>query len=810
MGKRSSSNTTTFSKSTSTTKAANTALGGIATSAEVVDIILDPGHPAWSPQTNLIIGSVKARPLKSFNAKTDDLQWYQPLLANFYTAYPLIGEIILLIDAIGQDGEQSTRSTEKYYLPPINVFQDQNNNQLPASSFDINLGLASQAGTDTTACDPSGQYSSNVDAKNEPVDLTPQLGRTFQEANIATLIPYEGDVFFNGRAGQSIRFGSTNIGAATPNYWSGAGTVGDPIIIMSNGHNRPEGSDFHIEDINHDAGTMFICGGQAVEIAVATDPNWDSYEVEYEKASEEERIFDFMNDKEIEKIGPAKPFEPPNISEENDEPVEVTPEDIKDIKDIKTTEALEVNKTKNAHTCGTESDFNEDACMEIVLNTIAGGGSKKYDHLGWMGKNDGKSGPNWKTDKGGFNSGGGECWVGILHWTGRSTATLYAGMKSTGMIRKYWPDKVTIPNEDPSKGYYYDGKYAGKTLTVTEDVLNDFCKNANYKELLYDWWAKPMKRFVESGSDSEKAQKKAVWLKFGKKVATYKGKGGWKTKREYAIAMFFLNSYGAPLYTFNWYGSEGTTYENRKVLNRGTTKMVDSMVGENCMPVGDCLEWDAEALMKYYCGGMIKDYNGPRGDKDARTGPGEQQVSCCRSRCLHVNKHYPPCCCRFDETNELYREFVFGGCGKTQRGDGSLDGTGDVPATCYVKEWREQTDYGPEKGVGTCEAPPIPTPQPKTNPPSTDGITPIGTGEPCQCQSRCDNNFSPMMGKKTDTGECDCRFFLNSGAEILNQAGCDPPRKMNGNCDCICSNGEFWDELNQVCISQAEKTYRGL
>ena len=137
MGRKSSSNTTTtFTKTTSTANAANTALGGIATSAEVVDIILDPGHPAWNPQTNLIIGSVKARPLKTFNAQLDDLQWYQPLVANFYTAYPLIGEIILLIDAIGQGGEKSTRSTEKYYLPPINVFQDPNNNQLPASSFD--------------------------------------------------------------------------------------------------------------------------------------------------------------------------------------------------------------------------------------------------------------------------------------------------------------------------------------------------------------------------------------------------------------------------------------------------------------------------------------------------------------------------------------------------------------------------------------------------------------------------------------------------------------------------------------------------
>ena len=84
---------------------------------------------------------------------------------------------------------------------------------------------------------------------------------------------------------------------------------------------------------------------------------------------------------------------------------------------------------------------------------------------------------------------------------------------STITIGKYFPDKVTIPNRDKTKGWYYDGQYEGQTVTVTRKILEDFSKHAGYKELNYPWWEKGIRAFVESGSDSEKGQNRGIYKK---------------------------------------------------------------------------------------------------------------------------------------------------------------------------------------------------------------------------------------------------------------------------------------------------------
>ena len=67
------------------------------------------------------------------------------------------------------------------------------------------------------------------------------LGNNFQEKlSVRNLQPYEGDLIYQGRWGQSLRFGSTANNTPIPNPWSKSGEDGDPITIIKNGQYEEE------------------------------------------------------------------------------------------------------------------------------------------------------------------------------------------------------------------------------------------------------------------------------------------------------------------------------------------------------------------------------------------------------------------------------------------------------------------------------------------------------------------------------------------------------------------------------------------
>jgi hypothetical protein len=87
-----------------------------------------------------------------------------------------------------------------------------------------------------------------------------------EKSNIFPLYPFEGDVIFEGRWGNSIRFGSTNIlpTPANPNFplnaWSSTRKNGDPITIIRNGQNpnlNSPAQSLTLEDINKDQSLIF-------------------------------------------------------------------------------------------------------------------------------------------------------------------------------------------------------------------------------------------------------------------------------------------------------------------------------------------------------------------------------------------------------------------------------------------------------------------------------------------------------------------------------------------------------------------------
>lgn len=103
------------------------------------------------------------------------------------------------------------------------------------------------------------------------------LGKTFKErSNIHPILPFEGDIIYEGRWGNSIRIGSTV--PNTPNNWSTTGSSGDPILIIRNGQGiqTEEGWIPTVEDINNDDSSIYATSTQKVPLK-ASSTNYFSY-----------------------------------------------------------------------------------------------------------------------------------------------------------------------------------------------------------------------------------------------------------------------------------------------------------------------------------------------------------------------------------------------------------------------------------------------------------------------------------------------------------------------------------------------------
>jgi hypothetical protein len=143
---------------------------------------------------------------------------------------PLKGELVLLFDLPSPETQDNSRKTQKYYLSVLNLW---NNNQHNAQLL---------------------------------ADET--LGKTFTEnSNIKALLPFEGDSIFEGRTGNSLRFTSTTKFNNKENFWSLTGNNGDPITLLTNGHNFNSGSlKPYVEDVNKDHSSLYLTSTQKIPI----------------------------------------------------------------------------------------------------------------------------------------------------------------------------------------------------------------------------------------------------------------------------------------------------------------------------------------------------------------------------------------------------------------------------------------------------------------------------------------------------------------------------------------------------------------
>ena len=163
----------------------------------------------------------------------DKCKTAQPFFSSIQD-YPLIGELVYIIEGPTPSTQTSNVSSQNYYIGPISLW---NNPQ-----------------------------------QNSPTGDT--LGRTFSESSdIRNLINFEGDRIIQGRKGNGIRFGSTVKSKSNLNEWSNIGNNGDPITILVNGYVTSDTGSLvpNIEEINKEKSSIYLTSTQALPLVPGTD-----------------------------------------------------------------------------------------------------------------------------------------------------------------------------------------------------------------------------------------------------------------------------------------------------------------------------------------------------------------------------------------------------------------------------------------------------------------------------------------------------------------------------------------------------------
>jgi hypothetical protein len=235
-------------------------------SVRVLSIVLDETHPrfkelgGWNALGTIEYESV-SNPLPSPLLPTA-----KPLDGNNKNL-PLINEIVYIIALPSTNINTITSNTINYYLNPVSLWNHPHHNAYP---------------TTPNALPPTQQKDYIQTETGNVRRVTDQsteifLGKTFKErSNIHPLLPFEGDIIYEGRWGNSIRIGSTV--KNTINTWSTTGENGDPITIIRNGQGNQteEGWIPTIEDINNDDSSIYFTSTQKIPLK-ASSINYFSY-----------------------------------------------------------------------------------------------------------------------------------------------------------------------------------------------------------------------------------------------------------------------------------------------------------------------------------------------------------------------------------------------------------------------------------------------------------------------------------------------------------------------------------------------------
>jgi hypothetical protein len=236
------------------------------TVVRVKSIVLDETHPRFKELGEWdALGTIEYENVIKPNI-INPLPTAKPLYGNIKN-YPLINEIVYILSLPSTLIGQLTSNTISYYVNTVALWNHPHHNAYPSNSNE--KPSTQQKGYNQTELGNTSKITDQT--------LEINLGNTFIErSNIHPLLPFEGDVIYEGRWGNSVRIGSTV--KNSPNTWSSIGTNGDPILILRNGQGKQteEGWLPVVENINNDESSIYLTSTQNIPLEAAST-NYNSY-----------------------------------------------------------------------------------------------------------------------------------------------------------------------------------------------------------------------------------------------------------------------------------------------------------------------------------------------------------------------------------------------------------------------------------------------------------------------------------------------------------------------------------------------------
>lgn len=191
----------------------------------------------------------------------------KPLFTNI-SQYPLLEEIVLILQAPSDKLNNDPQAKTYYYLTTVGLWNSIHHNAFPdIPNFNKKIKNKNNSSLQNIEEGNSIPNSPEVEILN--------FGSSFKEkSDIRNLLPEEGDIIIEGRWGQSIRFSSTTTQKLPNNSWSSQGELGSPITIIRNGQSKEKNTSAPwvpiYEDINNDGSSIYMSSGQDIPLELAS------------------------------------------------------------------------------------------------------------------------------------------------------------------------------------------------------------------------------------------------------------------------------------------------------------------------------------------------------------------------------------------------------------------------------------------------------------------------------------------------------------------------------------------------------------
>lgn len=184
---------------------------------------------------------------------------------------PIIGEVVMLLKGPTPHNSYFGTGQEYYYTNPVSIQSSVHHNGIPGVVDVLPSDSPNNQEKRQNAQDGLPSKSSKANSSKKTIDPA------FPERlDIRPIQPYSGDIIFEGRWGQSIRFSSTideRREYPVKPYWKkGQTDVGNPITVISNGTNpgKKEHNEFIAENPDTDDSSIWLTSGQELKFTPAS------------------------------------------------------------------------------------------------------------------------------------------------------------------------------------------------------------------------------------------------------------------------------------------------------------------------------------------------------------------------------------------------------------------------------------------------------------------------------------------------------------------------------------------------------------